>query len=153
MNCYILLTLLLVTMLLFIIVIICYHYTKYRSKQYKMEKNKFKKVGLKNCTCYYFDDITKIRDFDFNNILLDEKSYENTLIYGVSYKILIGAKPFRIKFDKVNGFIRDYCGIKYLALLGSEKNNVIFKTIKFLVRLETNTSYVISHNYEKTKLI
>ena len=24
------------------------------------------------CTCYYFDDIIKIKDFDFNNTLLDE---------------------------------------------------------------------------------
>ena len=25
-----------------------------------------------DCTCYYFDDIIKIKDFDFNNTLLDE---------------------------------------------------------------------------------
>ena len=24
------------------------------------------------CTCYYFNDIIKIKDFDFNNSLLDE---------------------------------------------------------------------------------
>ena len=38
------------------------------------------------------------------------------LIYDVSYKILIGAKPLHIMFDKVNGFIRDYDGTKYLVL-------------------------------------
>ena len=27
-------------------------------------------------TYYYFDDINKIEDFDFGNILLDEKSYK-----------------------------------------------------------------------------
>ena len=26
---------------------------------------------------YYFDDITKIEGFDFDSILLDEKSYKN----------------------------------------------------------------------------
>ena len=26
--------------------------------------------------CYYFDDITKIKDFDLDNILIDEKPYE-----------------------------------------------------------------------------
>ena len=33
---------------------------------------------------YYFDEIIKIKDFDLD-ILLDEKSYENILIYDVSY--------------------------------------------------------------------
>ena len=52
------------------------------------------------------DDIIKIKDFDFDNILLDRKSYENTLIYDISCKILIGSKPLRIIFDKLDGFIR-----------------------------------------------
>ena len=41
-----------------------------------MESNyEFKKIDIKNCICYYFDDIMKIEDFDFDNILIDEKSY------------------------------------------------------------------------------
>ena len=88
----------------------------------KMEKdNEFKKVGIKNRTCYYFDDIVKIEDFDFDNILLEEKSSENILIYDASYKILIDAKLLRILFDKVDRFIRDYNGRKYSVLLGPEK--------------------------------
>ena len=55
--------------------------------------NKLKEVDIKYRTCYYFDDIIKIEDFDFNNILINEKSYENILDYGISYKTLIGAKP------------------------------------------------------------
>ena len=30
------------------------------------------------------------------NVLLDEKSYENILIYSISYKTLIGAKPLYV---------------------------------------------------------
>ena len=52
------------------------------------------------------DDIIKIKDFDFDNILLDRKSYENTLIYDISCKILIISKPLRIIFGKLDGFIR-----------------------------------------------
>ena len=29
--------------------------------------------------CYYFDDITKFEDFDIDNILIDEKSYDFSL--------------------------------------------------------------------------
>ena len=74
----------------------------------KMENNELKKVCIKNRRCYYFDGINEIEDFDFNNVLLDEKSYKNPLIYIASYKTFIGAKPLRIMFDKVDGFIRDY---------------------------------------------
>ena len=49
-----------------------------------MENNELKKVSVKNRACYYFDDIIKIEDFDFDNILLDGKSYENILIYNIS---------------------------------------------------------------------
>ena len=31
----------------------------------------------------------KIEDLDFDNIVIDEKSYENILVYNISYKILI----------------------------------------------------------------
>ena len=61
-----------------------------------MENNELKQVWIKNCTCYYFDDIIKIKDFKFD-ILLDEKSYENVLIFDVSYKTLIGSKPLCIR--------------------------------------------------------
>ena len=56
---------------------------------------------------FYFSNIIKLEDFDFD-VLLNEKSYENILIYDVSYKTLIGTKPLHIMFDKVDGFIRDY---------------------------------------------
>ena len=38
-----------------------------------MEYNEFEKVRIKNRTCYYFDDIIKLKDFDLDNILIDEK--------------------------------------------------------------------------------
>ena len=46
----------------------------------------FKEISIKNCTCYYFDDIIKFEDFDIENILTDEKLYENILVYN-TYKI------------------------------------------------------------------
>ena len=128
MDCYILHSFLLVTIFLFIIFIICYDYVKHRSKQKDSrtltkwnEEWEIKKACIKNCSCYYFDDIIKIENFDFENILLVEKSYETILLYVVSYKNLIDAKPLRIIFSKV-----DYVGTKYLVLLGPEKDDAIF---------------------------
>ena len=49
-----------------------------------MENNEFYKVRIKNRTCYYFTDVIKLEDFDFDNVLIDKKSYENVLIYYIS---------------------------------------------------------------------
>ena len=48
--------------------------------------DKLKEIGIKNRTYYYFDDITKTEDVNLDNRLVDEKSYENTLAYNISYK-------------------------------------------------------------------
>ena len=37
----------------------------------KMGNNEFKEVRIKNRTCYYFNDIIKLEDFDLDNILID----------------------------------------------------------------------------------
>ena len=35
-----------------------------------MESNdESKEIDIKNCTCYYFDDLININDFDLDNIL------------------------------------------------------------------------------------
>ena len=63
-----------------------------------MESNdELKKIKIKNCTCYYFDDIIKTEDYDFDSILIDGKSYEHILAYNILYKILIGAKILRVR--------------------------------------------------------
>ena len=52
-----------------------------------MENSKLKKVCI--CTCCCFDDIIEIEDFD----LLDEKSYENILVYTFHEKLRIAQNP------------------------------------------------------------
>ena len=38
---------------------------------------------MKNRTIYYLDDIIKIEDFDFGNVLLGKKNIQNIFIYDV----------------------------------------------------------------------
>ena len=78
----------------------------------------------------------KIEDFDFDNILLAEISYENILICDILRETLIGAKPLRIIFDKVDGFIGDYVGTKYLVLFGPEKYDAILDRIRYFIKLK-----------------
>ena len=37
------------------------------------------KNSIKNCMCHYFDDIIKFKDFNLDNILIDEIIYENNM--------------------------------------------------------------------------
>ena len=71
-----------------------------------MESNdELKEIDIKSRTCYYFDDIIKIEDFNLGNILMNEKSFI-ILVYDISYKTFFGVKPLRIRIDKVDGFVR-----------------------------------------------
>ena len=51
--------------------------------------NNLKEINIKSRTYHYFDNTIKIKDFDFDNILLDKKSYENVLVYDISYKNIL----------------------------------------------------------------
>ena len=118
-----------------------------------MENNEIKKVRIKNCTCYYFDDTIKLEDFDPDNILIDEKSHENTLIYDISYKTLIGSKPLRIRFDKIDGITRIYDGARYLRLFGTKKYDAIYDRIRYLTSLKKVSHIFFLTILRKSKFI
>ena len=118
----------------------------------KMKNNEFlKKVCIKNRTCYYYD-IIKLEDFDLDNILIDGKSHENILIYGISYRTLVDPKPLRIRFHKIDGFIRIYDGSRYLTLFGSQKYDAIYDRITYLISLKNGITYISSCYLQKSKL-
>ena len=113
---------------------------------------KLKDINIKNGTCYYFDDIIKLEDFDLNNILIDRRSYENIGVYGISYKNFIGAKPMRITLNKIEQFTRDYDRTRDLVLFGGEKCYFIYNRIRNLVGVKSGNRCVSSHNYAKIKV-
>ena len=118
-----------------------------------MESNdKLKEIDIKNPTCYYFDYIIKSEDFDVDKILIDEKSYENILVYNNSCKSLIDSKPLHIWFNKIDELIRVYDGTRYVLLFGSEKNDFIYNRFRYLISVKNGITHVISHNYKKIKV-
>ena len=118
-----------------------------------MENNELKKVCIKIRTRYYFDDKVEIEDFDFDIIWLDGESYENNLIFDISYNTLIDAKPFRIMLDDVDGLIRYYDETKYLALFDLENDDSFYDRIRYLIRLESGMTYLFLIIKQKSKLI
>ena len=74
------------------------------------------------------------------------------MIYDISYKTLISPKPLRIRFDKIDGFVRIYDGTRHLLLFGSEKYNAIYNRIRYLISLKSSITCVFSHCYVKIKV-
>ena len=71
-----------------------------------MEWNdELKEIDIKNCTCYYFDNIMASRDIYSGNILLEEKLYKNVLIIDILHKNFVASQLLRIWFNKIHGFI------------------------------------------------
>ena len=60
------------------------------------------------------------------------------LLYGIPYKTLIGAKPLRIIFSKVDKFVRNYYLIKYLVLFGLKKYDPIYDIVRYLIGLKSS---------------
>ena len=77
--------------------------------------NKFKAVDIKNRTYYFFHDMINIKNFDANDIKLDEKSNKNILIYYIRYVTIKNSKcvkinninPLYLIFSKLNAYFRE----------------------------------------------
>ena len=96
-----------------------------------------------------------MRVFDFDKILLDEKSYKthgNILIYDISCKTFMGAKPLRIRFETIDGFIKIYDGIRYLVLFGPERYDTINNRIRYLISEKCGITDIISHNFARIRI-
>ena len=78
-------------------------------------KNELKEIAIINSTCYYFYDIIRDIDINFSDSLLDKKlskTYEDILIYDISYKTFMSSIPLCIRFDKIDAFIKVYDRIR-----------------------------------------
>ena len=117
-----------------------------------MKSNELKKVCIKNRVRYYFDDMIKLEDFDLDNILIDEKSHDNILIYPISYKNLIGSKPLRTRFNKIDGIIRIYDRSICLILFGNKKSDAIYDKVRNLINIKSGITYTIYHCFSKIKV-
>ena len=89
-----------------------------------------KMSNIKNHTHYFFDDIINIKDFDPNNINIDEKSYKNILIYYIAYVTtknlkyvkISSVKPSHLMLNKMNGYFKETDGNMYLTLIPTNES-------------------------------
>ena len=119
-------------------------------------KDELKEIDLKNGTCYCFDDVMRYIDINFNNVLLDKKSYKkykNIIIQDISYETFMDPKPLLIRFDETDGFIKVYDRIRYLVLRDYERYNVICDRIKYCISEKVVLYIVLIITLQESKLI
>ena len=84
--------------------------------------------------------------------MIDENLNENVLVYSISYKKFIGPKPLRIKFSKIDAFIRVYDGTRYSVLFGPERCDAIYNRIRYIIGQKSGITYAVITK-EESKLI
>ena len=107
--------------------------------------NEWKEIDIRNRTFYYFDDIMSV------GVLLN--SYENNLFFDILYKTFMGAEPFRIRFDQIDGFIKIYDGTRYLALFSAKRYDAIYERIRYLISEKSGITDSFSHIFQESELM
>ena len=92
-----------------------------------------KQLNIRNRTYYFYDDMINIKNFGPNLLKLDKKSFENISIYYIGYiakkdqyKINI-ANPLYLLVHRIDGFIEEKEGSKYLDIASADNNSEILK--------------------------
>ena len=127
--------------------------------------NNIKQIDIKNRTYYFFDD-ANMKNLDPNKIKIEEKSHKNILIYYIGYvtiKDLCYVKinsvnPLYLLIDKINGYIGESNGNKYLTLVPTDESKDILKKYEELwtkigdqIRKITNNSDSYGEKHMKIK--
>ena len=92
--------------------------------------NKVKYIDKKNRTYYFFNDIINIKNFDPNDIELDEKSCKDIRIYyneyvtikGLKYGKINSVNPLYLIFNKVNEYFEEINENKYFRLVPTNES-------------------------------
>ena len=64
----------------------------------------------------------------------------------------MGAKPLRIRFHKINGFIKIYVGIRYLVLHDYKRYSTIFDRIRYLISEKSGITNSINCNFGRIRI-
>ena len=89
------------------------------------------KRKIENRTCYIFNDMINIEDFDSNLMKIEQKLYKNVDIYYIGYIIIkkiddyeniYSVNPLYLIIGIVDGFIEEKNGSKYLVFDSTDEN-------------------------------
>ena len=94
-----------------------------------------KEINIKIEHFYFFDDMISIKDFDSSQLKIDKKSYKNIGIYRIGYITMKDSdyvkinsvNPLYLIIGKVDGYIEENNGNKYLTFASTDKNKKVLE--------------------------
>ena len=90
-----------------------------------------KQINIKNRTCYFYNDIIDIKNFDSSLLKLDKKSLVFTILDILQLKKLVIVKIFTVwillGIMHANGYIEEINENKYLIFDFVDENKVLLK--------------------------
>ena len=119
--------------------------------------NKVKDISIKNHTYYFFNNVINIKNFDPNNIKIDEKSNKNIFIYYIGHVTIKDSKYVNLIINKVNWYF-EINKNEYLILVSTNENKEkikkceeLWNKIRDLIRSMTKNSDDYVEKYIKIK--
>ena len=94
-----------------------------------------KQMNIKNRAYYLYNDLIKLFDFDPNMLKLDKKTFKGINIYYTGYVTkkeeckINSVNPLYLLIYKIDGFIEEKGGNKYLIIALRDKNDEVLKNI------------------------
>ena len=95
-----------------------------------------KQMNIKNRTYYFYNDLIKLFDFDPNMLNLDKKTFKGINIYYLGYVTkkeeykINSVNPLHLLIYKIDGFIEEKVGNKYLNIAFTDNNEEVLKKYK-----------------------
>ena len=125
-----------------------------------------KQMNIKNKTYYFYNDLIKLFEFDRNILKLDKKIFIKGIdIYYIGYVIkkeeykINNVNPLYLLIYKIDGFIEEKRGNKYLNIALTNNNDEALKKYKevlsgiksFIEKLNNNKYREYRTDYKKIK--
>ena len=95
-----------------------------------------KQTNIKNRTYYFYNDLINIKDFDPRLLKIDKKELMNFGIYYIGYVDkkphwnVNSVNPLYLMINRIDGFIEEKDGDKYLNIADTDRNSEILKKYK-----------------------
>ena len=114
-------------------------------------------MNKKNCIYCFLNDIINAENFNPINIKIDEKSYQNILIYYIGYVTIkeyvniYSVNPLYLIFKNVNGYYEEINKSKYLTLVLTKQSKIkyiyiyiyIYKSYVYIYVYKSFSSFII----------
>ena len=95
-----------------------------------------KQMNIKNRTYYFYNDLIKLFDFDPKMLKLDKKTFKCMDTYYIGYVTkkeeyeINSVNPLYLLIYKIDGFIEEKRGNKYLNIAFTDDNHEVLKKYK-----------------------